>query len=194
MPAIDPLLSVAEVAEHKEIGVTSSTSVQVETSVTRAPFSEYAIADQVLKDPEAYRSLAAYIANTLQRDIDRLDGITAGSDSNSVAVIKGQLVRLQEGFQEVSEAIPKEAVLTREAAVKVGQIISGLREGYAAWHSEHKDLAEGLQKLASVMLGTVALYMFCDVPGFLAACISTALVNNERLSDILHGHKEKNND
>jgi hypothetical protein len=174
-----------------DVGVTTTSTVTLEKSVQRAPFSEYGIADRVQEDPEAYRSLAAFVASTLQRDIDRLDAITAGSDSNSVAVVKGELKRLQEGFQEVSTAISQEGVLTREAAEKVGHIISGLRTGFAAWYEGNKEIAEGAQKLASVVLAALALHIFGGVSADIAAIISVAVVNQERVADILHGHKKE---
>jgi hypothetical protein len=150
-------------------------------SVERAPFSERSIADRVQEDPEAYRRLAACVASLLQRDIDRLDAITPGSDANSVAVIKGELKRWQEGFQEVSTTIPHEGVLTREAAERVGSIISTLRVGFAAWYEGNKEIAEGAQKLLSVVLATFALHQF-GVSLDLAAIIASAAMVN--------GHKE----
>ena len=126
------------------IGVKTTSTVTVETSVERAPFSEHGIADRVQEDPEAYRRLAAFVASNLQRDIDRMDAITVGSDTNSVAVIKGELKRLQEGFQQVATTIPQEGLLTREAAEKVGRIISTLRTGFAAWYEGNKEIAEFL--------------------------------------------------
>jgi len=168
------------------VGMEATNTVAVETSVQRAPFSEFGIADRVQEDPEAYRRLAAFVADNLRRDIDRLDVISAGSDSNSVAVIKGELKQLQEGFHEVATTIPEEGVLTREAAEKVGRIISTLRTGFAAWYEGNKEIAEIAQKLASVVLATFALSMF-GVPPTLGAIIAAAVVNKERIADILHG-------
>ena len=173
-----------------KIGVETTSTVTVETSVQRAPFSEHGIADHVQEDPEAYRRLAAFVADNLQRDIDRLDAITAGSDSNSVAVTKGELKRLQEGFQEVATTIPREGVLTRHAAERVGRIISTLRTGFIAWCEGNKEIAETAQKLASVVLATFALSMF-GVPATLGAIIAAAVVNKERIADILHGPKSE---
>jgi hypothetical protein len=172
------------------IGVETPSTVAVETSVQRAPFSEHGIADRVQEDPEAYRRLAAFVASNLQRDIDRMDAITVGSDTNSVAVIKGELKRLQDGFHEVATTIPEEGVLTREAAEKVGRIISTLRTGFAAWYEGNKEIAETAQKLASVVLAAFALNIF-GVPPDLAAIIAAAVVNRERIADILHGPESK---
>ena len=172
------------------IGVKTTSTVTVETSVERAPFSEHGIADRVQEDPEAYRRLAAFVASNLQRDIDRMDAITVGSDTNSVAVIKGELKRLQEGFQQVATTIPQEGLLTREAAEKVGRIISTLRTGFAAWYEGNKEIAETAQKLASVVLAAFALSIF-GVPPALAAIIAAAVVNKERIADILHGPKSE---
>ena len=139
-------------------------------------FSEHGIADHVQKNPEKYRRHAAFVADYLQWDIDRLDAITAGSDHNSVAVTKDELKRQQAGFQEVATTIPREGdgILTRQAAEKVGRIISTLRTGFIAWCEGNPEIAETAQKLASVVFATFALSWF-DVPAPLAvlrACCS----------------------
>jgi hypothetical protein len=159
-------------------------SVGLQTSVQRAPFSELGIADRVEQDPATYRSLALMVADALQRDIDRLDTISAGSDSNSVAVTKGELKRLQEGFREVAQVIPDSGPLTRSAAEKVGQIVAALRNGFIAWYEGNKEIAITAQKLASVTLATCALHMF-GASTELAMLVSYAVVEKVSLVDIL---------
>lgn len=172
-----------ELSGHVNVGVTASVSVSAE--IIRAPFSEPGIAERIATDPEFYRRLASFVSDELKRAVALYEGQPR---ANSNEIIKGELVRLQRGFETVAHELAGKKPGAFERAAKA---IVSLRDGFAEWHANHTDLVGAIEELAVMTLAAYVLHQFGGATGDTAALISYAVVKKEKLKDLLRGKDDK---
>src|SRR5258705_3142057 len=81
--------------------VLSGSDITMTISPSRAPFSPEVVAERLAEDPDYYRRMASHLASELGFAVRKLEGQTG----NSVEIIRGELIRLQEGFAQLSQNI-----------------------------------------------------------------------------------------
>jgi hypothetical protein len=151
--------------------------------VHRAPFSEAAMAERFAADPVFYRNLASFVASELRRQADGVE-----SQGNSGQVIKGQLTELAEGFENTAAILAThEGVLTPQAAQQAAEIITKLRDTYAAFVESHPELFQ----LVVIGFAGCVLHQFGGVTADIGLLVSYAVLKREKLSDILSVKKDK---
>jgi hypothetical protein len=172
-----------QLSGHVSIG--ARTSVSVSTEITRAPFSEIEIAERIATDPEFYRRLASFVSDELKRAVARYEG---QPQANSNEIIKGELIRLQQGFETVAHELADKKPGAFERAA---QAIVSLRDGFAEWHANHTEIVGAIEQLAVITLAAYVLHQFGGAAGDTAALISYAVVKKEKLKEILRGKDDK---
>jgi hypothetical protein len=144
--------------------------------IQNPPFNEVEMAERFATDPTFYRNLAAFVASELRRQAEHADG-----QSNSGQVIKGQLTELAEGFDSVGAALTvSDGILTPEAAQQASEMITKLRDTYAAFSESHPELIQ----LAVVGFAGFVLHQFGGASADIGLLVSYAVVKKEKLSDI----------
>src|SRR5258706_2558241 len=166
-----------ELSGHVNVGVTASVSVSAE--VTRAPFSEPGIAERIASDPEFYRRLASMVSDELKRAVALYEG---KPQANSNQIIKGELIRLQQGFETVANELADKKPGAFERAAKA---IVSLRDGFAEWHANHTELVAAIEELAVIALAGYVLHQFGGATGDTAALISYAVFCLEKQKKLL---------
>ncbi len=156
------------------------TAADVELTITRAPFSEPGTAERLRTNPKYYRRLALFAAEELKQQIAQCEAQL--DQGNSSEIIKGELIRLQTGFETVAAEIQSEEIGYFDRAAKA---IAELREGLAKLCENHAELVDGLLKLAVVCTASYVLHQFGGATGDTAAFISYAVIRREKLTDIL---------
>jgi hypothetical protein len=145
--------------------------------VHRAPFSEAGMAERFIADPVFYRNLAAFAASELRRRAD-----TVEDQGNSGQVIRGQLTELAEGFENAAAVLAAhDGILTPQAAQHAAKIVTQLRDAYAAFRESNP----GLFDLAVIGFAGYVLYQFGGFDPNLSLLISSAVVKNEKLADVI---------
>jgi hypothetical protein len=163
----------AAVAASTGIAVGAGIAVGMSTVVTRAPFSPGGIAERIANDPDYYRRLSEFASAELTQEIAKFHG-----QGNADLVIKGELVKLQQGFAEIAKHISAKAY---DAAAAV---VVSLKDGLVAFHDSHPELVDIFGKLAAVSLSTYTLGAI-GVPVALGVLVTASVVNSEKLADIL---------
>jgi hypothetical protein len=178
LPLRDALLT----AESGEIRVNTSQNVSLTRNIGRAPFSEAGMAERFTADPVFYRNLAAFVASELRRQADNVDG-----QGNSGQVIKGQLTELAEDFENTAAALTTEGILTPQAAQQAAEIITKLRDSFAALTESHPELFQ----LAVIGFAGYVLHQFGGVTADIGLVVSYAVIKKEKLADIFSSWKRK---
>src|SRR5712692_1022914 len=70
-------------------------AVSVDVTITRAPFSEFGIAERIIGNPEFYQWLARSAAQQLSNELGRLDRQSQSGKLNSVQTIRSALLNLK---------------------------------------------------------------------------------------------------
>ena len=146
-----------------------------------ASFGLETIVERLAEDPEYYRRMASHLASEIGFAVQKLEGQTG----NSVEIIRGELVRLQEGFAQLSQS------LAEKAFEKAAAVVVGLRDGLADWCASHPELVDTLQKIAVIGFGTIFLHQVCGIEPSLSGLIAYSVVQRDKLSDVSRGSKEK---
>jgi hypothetical protein len=151
--------------------------------VHRAPFSEAGMAERFAADPVFYRNLASFAASELRRQADSVEG-----QGNSGQVIKSQLTELAEGFESAATILlANDGILTPQAALQAAEIITKVRDMYAAFSESHPELVQ----LAVIGFAGYVLHQFGGVTADIGLLISYAVVKKEKLADIFSSWKGK---
>jgi hypothetical protein len=153
------------------------TGVSATMEVHSAPFSEVGMSERFAADPVFYRNLASFVASELRRQANSVDG-----QGNSGQVVKGQLTELAEGFESTAAVLTThEGILTPQAAQQAAEIITKLRETYAAFQESNP----GLFDLAVIGLAGYVLHQFGGFDPNLSLLISSAVVKREKIADVI---------
>jgi hypothetical protein len=143
-------------------------------------FSPALIVKRLSEDPEYFQRLATYVAAEFGFAVQKLEGRT----ENSVATIRSELVRQQEGFAELAQSI------AHKAYDKAAAIVISLRDGLSNWWAAHPDLVESAEQLAVISLGFFVLTQIGGDPTY-SLLAAVAVVRKEKLSDLLKGISDK---
>jgi hypothetical protein len=167
----------AEAGEYRIEGGNATMEVQ------NAPFNETGMAERFVADPIFFRNLAAFVALELRRHSAGADG-----SGNSGAVVKGQLIELAEGFETAAAALTvNDEILTPQAALQAAEIITKLRDTYAAFSETHPELLQ----LAVIGFAGYVLHQFGSVTADIGLLVSYAVLKKEKLTDIFSSRKAK---
>ena len=103
--------------------------------------------------------------------------------ANSNEIIKGELIRLQQGFETVANELADKKPGAFERAAKA---VVSLRDGFAQWYETHTELVGAIEELTVIAFATYVLHQFGGATGDTAAFISYAVVKKVTLKEILH--------
>jgi hypothetical protein len=156
--------------------------------ITRAPFSEAAIAESLARDPEFYRQLMQMAAATLRRDAENYP-VPVGQ-GNSAAIIKAELIATAEKFENAVLVLDSHAPDRFATAAKA---VVEIRDQIVGFAKNHPALTKGFFQLSGVIFGTFALCQI-GVPVTLSALIAAAVVQDEKLSKVIAACRGQTNE
>jgi hypothetical protein len=164
-----------------------------ELTVSRAPFSEAAIAERMAQDPQFYQRLAAFIAGEFDGQIGKRNSTLRGSNSDQM--ITAEVVRFRDAFQAVGTEL-QDVNQTTDPARRSARIAKAAKAAFeictrfSHWCGEHPGLVRPMLELSAVGLAMHGLHQMGAPPGE-ALWVAYAIVRNEKLSDIF-GQQKKN--
>lgn len=165
--------ATAQVAARASADITLQPAVSVDAEVNRAPFNPIAIAERIAENPEFYRRLASFIASELANEAERCKG-----QGNAEHIIKGQLLQQAGGFADLAGHI------AAQAYDKAANVVISIRDGLVTFSENHPQLVANIESLSVICLSTFILGDLGVSPN-LSALISVAIVNGEKLTDLI---------
>lgn len=114
----------AQVMANARVEITLGSVVTVDAEVIRAPFSLVGIAENIAGSPEYYQRLAEFADAELTREIAKYHG-----QGNADLVIRSELVRLQQGYAQITKHIGARAYGAAAA------LVISLRDGLVSFNA-----------------------------------------------------------
>ena len=178
--------------------IQATTSVSFDATVVRAPYGVRGVAERLAEDPEYYQRLASNVAAELKREVSRLRSLTPNELPALVVhdTITTEVIRFHSGFEQVASDLSDATIATSEkskadALERAASRIVMMRDDFAMWCRTHSEFVGPISKLAVVCTATYVLHQFGGAAGDVAAFISYAIVEKEKLANLLRARDGK---